>query len=111
MQEVPVKLESPSIHPPTSKITEVTVVCRSIKPLYNFDPPATDDEIHAAALQYVRKIAGFAKPSAANETEFNRAVADIQSASSHLLSSLVTAAPPKNREVEAAKAHARAEKR
>jgi hypothetical protein len=86
-------------------------VCRSIKPLYNFDPPATDDEIHEAALQYVRKIAGFTKPSAANETAFNRAVADIQSASSRLLNSLMTAAPPKSREVQAAKAHARAEKR
>lgn len=86
-------------------------MCRNIKALNNFDPPATDDEIYAAALQYVRKIAGFTKPSAANEAAFNRAVEEIQSASSRLLSSLVTTAPPKNREIEAAKAHARAEKR
>ncbi|GFE58958.1 DUF2277 domain-containing protein [Geobacter sp. AOG1] len=86
-------------------------MCRNIKTLYNFDPPATDDEIHAAALQYVRKIAGFAKPSSVNEAAFNRAVVEIETASSRLLSSLVTAAPPKNREVEAAKAHARAEKK
>ena len=86
-------------------------MCRNIKPLYNFDPPATDDEIHAAALQYVRKIAGVAKPSAANEAVFNRAVAEIETASSRLLSSFLTAASPKNRQIEAAKAHARAEKR
>ena len=86
-------------------------MCRNIKPLYNFDPPATDDEIHAAALQYVREISGFAKPSAPNEATFNRAVIEIETASSRLLRSLVTAAPPKNREVEATKAHARAEKR
>ncbi len=86
-------------------------MCRNIKPLYNFNPPATDDEIHAAAVQYVRKIAGFAKPSAANEAVFNRAVVEIEAASSRLLRSLVTAAPPKGREVEAAKAHVRAEKR
>ena len=86
-------------------------MCRNIKSLYNFDPPATDDEIHAAAVQYVRKIAGFTKPSAANEAAFNRAVIEIEKASSRLLRSLVTAAPPKNREVEATKAHARAEKR
>ena len=86
-------------------------MCRNIKPLYNFDPTATDGEIHAAALQYVRKIAGFAKPSAANEAAFNRAVVEIETTSSRLLSSLVTAASPKNREVEAAKAHARTEKR
>ena len=86
-------------------------MCRNIRPLYNFNPPATDDEIHSAALQYVRKISGFAKPSAANEAAFNRAVIEIETASSRLLRSLVTAAPPKNREVEATKAHARAEKR
>ena len=86
-------------------------MCRNIRPLYNFNPPATDDEIHSAALQYVRKISGFAKPSAANEAAFNRAVIEIETASSRLLRSLVTAAPPKNREVEATKAHAREEKR
>lgn len=88
-----------------------TDVCRNIKTLFNFDPPATDDEIHAAALQYVRKISGFAGPSAANEAAFNRAVAEVEQASSRLLASLVTAAPPKDREAEAAKAHARAEQR
>ena len=86
-------------------------MCRNIKTLYNFDPPATDDEIHAAALQYVRKISGFAGPSAANEAAFHRAVAEIEKASSRLLGSLVTAAPARNREVEAAKAQARAERR
>jgi len=86
-------------------------VCRNIKTLFNFDPPATDDEIHAAALQYVRKISGFAGPSAANEAAFDRAVAEVAKASSRLLSSLVTAAPPKNREIETAKAQARAERR
>jgi hypothetical protein len=79
--------------------------------LYNFEPPATDDEIHAAALQFVRKISGFAKPSAANEAAFNRAVDDVAKVSSNLLSSLVTAASPRNRETEAARAHARAVRR
>jgi hypothetical protein len=83
-------------------------VCRNIKVLYNFDPPATDDEIRVAALQFVRKISGFAKPSAANEEAFNRAVDEVAKASSKLLSSLVTTASPRNREVEAAKAHTRA---
>ncbi len=83
-------------------------MCRNIKTLYNFDPPATDEEIHSAALQYVRKISGFTRPSAANETNFNRAVAEIEKASARLLGSLVTAASPRNREVEAAGAHARA---
>jgi hypothetical protein len=86
-------------------------MCRNIKTLYNFDPPATDAEIHAAALQYVRKISGFVKPSAANEAAFQRAVEEIEKASSRLLDLLVTAAPVKNREVEIAKAHARAERR
>ena len=83
-------------------------MCRNIRVLYNFKPPATDDEIHAAALQFVRKISGFAKPSAVNEEVFNRAVAEVAMASSKLLSSLVTNAPSRNREIEAAKAHARA---
>ena len=83
-------------------------MCRNIRVLYNFKPPATDDEIHAAALQFVRKISGFAKPSAVNEEAFNRAVAEIAMASSKLLSSLVTNAPSRNRDIEAAKAHARA---
>lgn len=86
-------------------------MCRNIKTLYNFAPPAADDEIHAAALQYVRKISGFAKPSAANEAAFHQAIAEIEKASSRLLGSLVTAAPPKDRDIETAKAHARAERR
>lgn len=86
-------------------------MCRNIKMLYNFEPPATDDEIRVAALQFVRKISGFAKPSAANEASFNRAVDEVAKASSTLLSSLVTTASPRNREVEAAKAHARAARR
>jgi hypothetical protein len=83
-------------------------VCRNIKVLYNFKPPATDDEIHAAALQFVRKISGFAKPSIVNEEAFNRAVAEVATASSKLLNSLVTNSPSRNRDIEAAKAHARA---
>lgn len=86
-------------------------MCRNIKTLYNFVPPATEEEIHAAALQYVRKISGFTKPSAANEAAFNHAVAEIERASSRLLASLVTAAHPKNRDIEAARAHARTERR
>lgn len=86
-------------------------MCRNIKTLYNFDPPATDAEIHMAALQYVRKISGFAKPSVANEAAFQRAVVEVEMASSRLLNSLVTAAPSKNREDETAKARARAERR
>lgn len=86
-------------------------MCRNIKTLYNFEPPTTDAEIHSAALQYVRKISGFAKPSAANAAAFHQAVAEVAEVSSRLLGSLVTAAPPKNREVETAKAQARAERR
>ena len=86
-------------------------MCRNIKTLYNFEPPATEDEIRAAATQYVRKISGFAAPSAANRAAFDRAVDGVALASSTLLGALVTAAPPKNREVEAAKAHARALRR
>ena len=83
-------------------------MCRNIKVLYNFEPPATDDEIRVAALQFVRKISGFSKPSAANEEAVNRAVDEVAKAFSKLLSSLVTTASPRNREVEAAKAHVRA---
>ncbi len=86
-------------------------MCRNIKTLYNFDPPATDDEIRAAALQFVRKISGSATPSAANEEAFARAIDEVARASSTLLDSLVTTAAPKNREIEAAKAHARAVRR
>ena len=86
-------------------------MCRNIQTLFNFDPPATDDEVQAAALQYVRKISGFTKPSKANEEAFNRAVHEVAHASRHLLAELVTNAPPKDREVEAARRRARAEKR
>jgi hypothetical protein len=90
---------------------EEPIMCRNIKVLYNFAPPATGEEIEAAALQYVRKISGFAKPSAANEAAFNRAVEEVQKASSRLLGALVTSAPPRNRETEARKAHALAVRR
>jgi hypothetical protein len=82
-------------------------MCRNIRQLHNFDPPATHDEVHAAAVQYVRKISGSTKPSKANEAAFERAVEAVAAASSRLLDELVTAAPPKDREVEAAKARAR----
>ena len=83
-------------------------MCRNIRTLHNFAPPATKDEIAAAALQYVRKISGTTKPSAANAAAFERAVAAVTAASAQLLDELVTSAPPKDREVEAAKAKARA---
>ena len=86
-------------------------MCRNIKQLHNFDPPATDDEVHAAALQYVRKLSGAAKPSKANEAAFERAVHEIAHISRHLLDDLVTAAPPRDRETEAARARARAAQR
>jgi hypothetical protein len=82
-------------------------MCRNIRILFNFAPPVTDDEIRAAALQYVRKVSGFAKPSKANEAAFAKAVDDIASVTSNLLSHLQTTAPPRNREEEAAKARAR----
>ncbi|MDT7701147.1 MAG: hypothetical protein QOJ30_3472 [Pseudonocardiales bacterium] len=86
-------------------------MCRNIRTLHNFDPPARDDEVQAAALQYVRKVSGTAKPSQANEQAFARAVAEIVHVTRHLLDDLVTTAPPKDREVEAAKARARAQER
>ena len=86
-------------------------MCRNIKTLFNFEPPATDDEIHASALQFVRKLSGFNKPSQANEAAFEQAVAEVEAATRKLLDHLVTTAPPKNREVEAAKAKERSEKR
>ena len=86
-------------------------MCRNIRTLHNFDPPANPDEVHAAALQYVRKISGTTKPSAANQAAFDAAVAEVAHVTRHLLEALVTAAPPKNREAEATKARARAEKR
>jgi hypothetical protein len=85
-------------------------MCRNIRPLNNFEPPATHSEVHDAALQYVRKVAGTTKPSKANEEAFNRAVHDIAHATEHLLADLVSSAPPKNRVDEAAKARARSAK-
>jgi hypothetical protein len=89
----------------------VIPVCRNIKTLYNFEPPATDEEIRAAALQYVRKISGFAHPSAANHEAFGRAVDEVARTSSTLLDALVTTAAPRDRETEAVKAHERAVRR
>ena len=86
-------------------------MCRNIKTLHNFEPAATDDEIRAAALQYVRKVSGATKPSKANEAVFERAVREIAHISRHLLDDLVTSAPPRDREVEAAKARERSAKR
>jgi len=86
-------------------------MCRNIRTLHNFEPPAKAEEIHASALQYVRKISGTTKPSKANEAAFERAVAEVTEITTRLLDDLVTSAPPRDREVEAAKARARAEKR
>jgi hypothetical protein len=86
-------------------------MCRNIQTLYNFEPPATEDEVRAAALQYVRKISGFTKPSRANEEAFALAVDEVAAASTRLLSTLVTSAAPRNREVEAERARARAAER
>ncbi len=86
-------------------------MCRNIRTLHNFDPPCSSEEIHAAALQYVRKISGFTKPSHANGEAFERAVSQVTAISAELLGELQSAAPPKNREAEAAKARARAARR
>jgi hypothetical protein len=86
-------------------------MCRNIRTLHNFEPPATSDEVHASAVQYVRKISGFTKPSQANEEAFEAAVRAVTEASMTLLGELTTSAPPKNREVEAAKAKARSAQR
>ncbi len=86
-------------------------MCRNIKTLYNFDPPASEEEIESAALQYVRKISGFTKPSQANAEAFEQAVEEVAEISARLLDRLVTSAAPKDREVEAAKRRARAEER
>ena len=83
-------------------------MCRNIRTLYNFEPPATDDEVHASALQFVRKLSGFSKPSQVNEEAFARAVDEVSQAARRLIDSLVTQAPPRDREVEAAKARAKA---
>ena len=86
-------------------------MCRNIRPLFNFDPPASEEEVRDAALQYVRKISGFTKPSQANAEAFERAVDAVAAASLQLVNDLVTTAPPKDREAEAAKARARAAQR
>jgi hypothetical protein len=86
-------------------------MCRNIRTLHNFEPPATEDEVHAAALQYVRKISGSTKPSQANAAAFERAVESVAAISRELLAELVTVAPPKNREIEAQRARARAAER
>jgi hypothetical protein len=86
-------------------------MCRAIKTLHNFEPPAINDEIHASSLQFVRKLCGFTKPSHMNEEAFNRAVDNVAHAAHHLLESLVTNAPPRNRETEVLKAKARSAKR
>ncbi len=86
-------------------------MCRNIRPLFNFDPPVSDDEVRAASLQFVRKISGFTRPSKANEVAFDRAVEEVAAAARKLVDSLVTTAPSRDREVEAAKAKARAAER
>ena len=86
-------------------------MCRNIKPLFNFEPPATNDEIRASSLQFVRKVSGFTKPSKANEDAFNEAVEEVTAAARKLIASLVTTAPPKDREEYAAKARARSAER
>jgi hypothetical protein len=86
-------------------------MCRNIRPLFNFDPPVTDDEVRAASLQFVRKISGFTRPSKANEEAFTRAVEDVSAAARRLVDSLVTSAPARDREIEAAKAKARSAER
>lgn len=86
-------------------------MCRNIKTLHNFEPPASTDEVHAAALQYVRKISGTTKPSAANKAAFDEAVHEVAHVTRHLLEALVTNAPPRDREVEAIRARQRSEKR
>ena len=86
-------------------------MCRNIKTLHNFKPPATEEEIRASSIQFVRKLSGFSKPSKANEEAFNRAVEQVTQAATDLLDSLVTTAPPRDREVEAAKARARSAER
>jgi hypothetical protein len=92
-------------------MSRIMAMCRNIRPLFNFAPPATDDEIRAAALQYVRKISGYTKPSQANAAAFDAAVNAVARASAELLAALETAAPPKDREVEAAKARERSRQR
>ena len=90
---------------------QVRTMCRNIRPLFNFDPPATDDEVRATAVQFVRKLSGFSKPSHVNEAAFERAVDDITHAARHLMASLVTSADPRQREAWAARAKERSNKR
>jgi hypothetical protein len=92
-------------------MTKLHLMCRNIRTLHNFQPPASEDEVHEAALQYVRKISGSTKPSQANAEAFERAVEEVASATERLLAGLVTAAPPKDREAEAAKRRARSAQR
>jgi len=112
-QVLPDELRGPSRWNPAARDRAgyAWVMCRNIRTLHNFEPPATEDEIHAAALQYVRKISGSTKPSAANAAAFEHAVAAVTEASRALLEELVTSAPPKDREAEAAKARARSAER
>jgi hypothetical protein len=105
---VVIGLLSGFLKPSTSNLESM---CRNIRTLHNFEPPATEDEVRASALQYVRKISGFTKPSQANAAAFDRAVEAVVAVSSELLGELVTSAPPKDREVEAAKAKARSAQR
>jgi hypothetical protein len=86
-------------------------MCRNIRTLFNFEPPATDEEVHAASLQFVRKLSGFTRPSQANEAAFDRAVEEVAEVARRLVDSLVTSAPPRDREIEAARAKARAAER
>jgi len=96
---------------PLPPVATLCDMCRNIRTLHNFEPPATDDEVRDAALQYVRKISGFTKPSQANVEAFEHAVDEITAVSARLLGELVTSAPPKDREVEAARRRARSEQR
>lgn len=98
-------------HSSTEFLQEDDAVCRNIKTLHNFQPPATQDEIRASALQFVRKLSGFARPSKTNQHVFDRAVDQVTEAAHELLASLVTTAPPRDREIEAAKARARSVER
>lgn len=93
------------------RVRTLTGMCRNIRPLFNFEPPARPDEVHDAALQYVRKISGMNRPSLANQAAFDQAVADITDATQRLVDSLHTSAPPKDRETEAARRRARNEAR
>ena len=102
---------SPGLPPFTADLYYHFLICRNIKPLFNFDPPVTPEEVRAASLQFVRKISGFTKPSKANEAAFDSAIEEIAAASMRLLVSLETTAAPKNREEEAAKAKARSAQR